>query len=377
MKKNLAFLILLLLAAPSVFGWQAVTATNDKIVTFRFQPGRDMFVLKGNEAELERLYTLVDEFRDQIADGTIPLCVDGYCASLPTPEENLRTAFVRSNRVKSELITRKGLKEADFVTANHAEAYGGNPDVVVVTLRIPVRAESPAPQPKAEPEPEPVAEPVPPVADKQPAPAPEPVAEPVKEATPEPIKEPAPEPAPESAKVSAPAKPYCFAVRTNVLYDAMLLPTLGVEWRISRNVGIVLDASRSCWGDEHGKVQKMWMLSPEVRWYLLRNKRLYAGVAGNYGECNIYKYPLGSLLSKDHGYQGNFWNAGLTVGYQLGLSRSFSVDFNLGLGYTRFEYDTFGVTDGVRVYKTKDVSKNLWGPTQAGISLIWTIGGNK
>ena len=82
----------------------------------------------------------------------------------------------------------------------------------------------------------------------------------------------------------------------------------------------------------------------------------------------------GGILSKDTGYQGKLWNAGLTVGYQLCLSRSFSVDFNLGLGYTRSDYDSYGMTDGVRVYKEREKTKNLWGPTQAGISLVWTIG---
>ena len=96
--------------------------------------------------------------------------------------------------------------------------------------------------------------------------------------------------------------------------------------------------------------------------------------SGTYGEYNIYKYPLGSILSKDTGYQGKLWNAGLTVGYRLYLSRGFSIDFNLGLGYTRSEYDSFGMTDGIRVYKERNRAKNLWGPTQAGISLVWTLG---
>ena len=61
--------------------------------------------------------------------------------------------------MKSELITRKGLKETDFVTANYARAYYNNKDVVVVTLRVPaknvvepqpakegVKREAPAPQ---------------------------------------------------------------------------------------------------------------------------------------------------------------------------------------------------------------------------------------
>ena len=167
---------------------------------------------------------------------------------------------------------------------------------------------------------------------------------------------------------------YRFAVRTNVLYDAFLLPTLGVEWRVNRDLSVKLDGSLSWWGGNHGKVQKMWLVSPEVRWYLLAKKRFYAGVSGSYGEYNIHKYMLGGIVSKDTGYQGKLWNAGLTVGYQLYLSRDCSIDFNLGLGYTRSEYDSFGMTDGIRVYKERNRAKNLWGPTQAGISLVWTLG---
>lgn len=131
------------------------------------------------------------------------------------------------------------------------------------------------------------------------------------------------------------------------------------------------------WGGKSDKVQKMWLLNPEVRRYLLRDRRFYVGASGSYGEYNVYKYPVGNFFSKYTGYQGMVWSAGLTVGYQLRLSRHFSVDFNLGLGYARFDYDTFGMTDGVRIYKAKDRSKNFFGPTQAGINLVWTIGDNK
>lgn len=355
MRKSSVLLILFLLTVTAVFSRPAAPDTAGPVVTFRFHAGKDLFVLKGNETELQHLYSLVDEYRDQITAGTMPVYVDGYCASRATERANLHTAYVRANRVKSELITQKGLKESDFVTANYTTALDGNKDLVVVTLRIPVKDETPAPQP----EPEPVAEVVPPTADEQPAePEPAPVAQIVPEAP-------------------APVRPYHVAVRTNVLYDALLLPTLGVEWRINRGLSVKLDGSLAWWGGEHGKVQKVWLLNPEVRWYLLRDKRFYAGVSGSYGEYNIYKYMLGNIVSKDTGYQGKLWGAGLTVGYQLYLSRNFSFDFNLGLGYTRSDYDSFGMTDGVRVYKEKDRSKDFWGPTQAGISLIWTIGGRK
>lgn len=357
--KTLLALVLMLSVCAVSYGQADHPVAEEKTATFVFLPGNDLFLLKGNETELERLYALVEDYRTEIAAGEMPVYVDGYCASLPTSKENLTTAFVRANRVKSELILSKGLTEANFITNNYAHAYLNNKDMVVVTLRIPAKEEPRQPEPVRE-EPRPQEPQV--KAQPQPEPEPQPTQEPVSAVAPEP---------------AVPAKPYCFAVRTNVLYDALLLPTLGVEWRVNRDLGIKLDGSLAWWGGETGKVQKMWVLNPEVRWYLLRDKRFYVGAAGSYGQYNIYKYAIGSIVSKDTGYQGSMWNAGMTVGYQLYLSRCFSVDFNLGLGYTRFDYDTFGITDGVRVYKERDRTKNFWGPTQAGISLVWTIGGNK
>ncbi len=339
--------------------------TDKKIVTFRFVPGEDMFYIpqEGNDVQLEMLYKFVDEYRAEITSGRMPVYVDGYSASMNAAAQNRKLAFVRANRVKSELIMRKGLLEKHFITKNHTTAYTGadgvsHKDLVVVTLHIPVkvaeepRRQEPAPAPRPEPKPEP-----------QPVAQPDLYTETLPELPETPIWD-----------IAILNSPYCFAVRTNLLYDAFLLPTLGVEWRASRSVGIKLDGSYSHWGDEHGRVQKMWLVSPEVRWYLLDSKRFYVGAGANIGEANIYKGMLGSLLSKDTGYQGKFYGGGLTVGYQLRLNSSLSLDFNLGLGCTRFEYDTFRVVDQVRVYRTENLTKNLWGPTQAGINLIWTIG---
>lgn len=382
--KTLLTLFLAVSVCTASYGQADRPAAAEKTATFKFVQGDDMFYIpwSGNGAELERLYALVEEYRTQIAAGAMPVYVDGYCASLPTSKENLTTAFVRANRVKSELILSKGLTEANFITNNYARAYHNNKDMVVVTLRIPAKEEPDTARLERErreqAERERLAQ-----AERERLAAERAAAEREAAERAERERAEAERIAREQAEreraeqAAVPAKPYCFAVRTNVLYDAFLLPTLGVEWRINRNIGIKLDGSLAWWGNEKEKVQKMWVLNPEVRWYLLRDKRFYVGASANYGTYNIYKYPLGGMLSKDTGYQGDLWGAGVTVGYQLYLSRSFSVDFNLGLGYTRFDYDTFGIPDGVRVYKERDRTKNFWGPTQAGISLVWTIGANK
>ena len=235
--------------------------------------------------------------------------------------------------------------------------------MVVVMLRIPVKAQEPKPKAGKEPESE---------LRTEPPRESHPVAEESQIVTEQTV---------EVVEFAAPVKPYGFAVRTNLLYDAFLLPTLGVEWRVNRDIGVKLDGSLAWWGDEHGKVQKMWLISPEVRWYLTRAKRFYVGLGGTVGKANIYGYPMGNMLQSlytdDTGYQGDLYGAGLTVGCQLCLSRALSLDFNAGVGYTHFEYDSFGIVNRTRVHKAKDLSKDFWGPTQAGISLVWTIGGNK
>ena len=374
MRKSTLLFTLLLCACISLCAQTTAPEKGGSTFTFRFSPGEDLFVLLGNEAELQRLHSLVDEYRQEIASGSIPVCVDGYCASLPTAKENLNTAFLRANRVKSELIVHKGLKEADFITKNYATAWQGRKDMVIVTLRIPATAKGDQPAPRAEQAP----------VKKDPAAAADDssVAKPVQQPAPS-AEKPSGQPATSdsatttSTSSSSSSDKRCpIALRTNLLYDAFLLPTLGIEWRINSNVGIKFDGSLSRWGGKHGKVQKMWMLNPEVRWYLLCDKRFYLGASGNYGKYNIYEYMIGNLLRDDTGYQGKLWNAGLTVGYQLPLCRHLSVDFNLGLGYTRSEYDSFKMEKDVRIYKEPNRTKNIWGPTQAGISLVWTIGGN-
>lgn len=142
--------LMLLFISPGYGQSPSMDSTGEKVVTFRFVPGEDMFYIPwgGNDAELKRLYALVDEYRAEIASGRIPLYVDGYCASLPVAKENLNTAFIRANRVKTELILHKGLQEEHFVTSNQTTSYEGMRDVVVVTLHLPA-----APEPPGQPEP--------------------------------------------------------------------------------------------------------------------------------------------------------------------------------------------------------------------------------
>ena len=103
--------------------------------TFRFVPGRDMFYVPWakNGDELGRLLDCVELYKANILSGEVPLYVDGYSAAEGSEAANLAMAKIRSNRVKSELIVRRGLTEGCFVTHNHS----GGGEHVTVRITVP------------------------------------------------------------------------------------------------------------------------------------------------------------------------------------------------------------------------------------------------
>ena len=109
----------------------------DTTYTFRFVPREDMFYVpwNGNDTELARLLECIESNKATILDGKLPLYVDGYCNSLGSETENLATAKIRANRVKSELIIRAEIKEENFITRNHATEG----DFVTVRMTVPVK----------------------------------------------------------------------------------------------------------------------------------------------------------------------------------------------------------------------------------------------
>lgn len=118
MKKFLFTFFLFTVFLTTVFAQQKADTTY----TFRFVPQKDMFYVpwNGNDTELARLLECIKSNKATILDGKLPLYVDGYCNSLGSEAENLATAKIRANRVKSELITRAEIKEENFITRNHA-----------------------------------------------------------------------------------------------------------------------------------------------------------------------------------------------------------------------------------------------------------------
>ena len=156
-----------------------------------------------------------------------------------------------------------------------------------------------------------------------------------------------------------------LTLRANLLRWATLSPDLGIEWRISPSVGIMVNSSYTSWSwNDKERRFGLWEVAPEVRWYLGKQKRGYIGAMYKAGSFN-YKFT-------ETGRQGDIMGGGLTGGYMLRLNDAFSLDFGLGIGYLRADFDEYVVIDNVRV-RSGEGSKNWWGPVHAGVTLVWTL----
>ena len=347
LKKMLYGCVLLLPTIPAV-----AQERTDTTYVFRFVPTDDMFYVPfgGNEAELERLETCVERYYDEIRAGFMPLRVDGYSNSESGHKANLRTAKLRSNRVKSELITRQGLTEDCFITKNHA----GKGDYVTVRLTIPKEEEKPAASDETEKSDNAL------VNKEKETLVEEPQVQPVQTE----------QAATTETKQTSESLPTgkvggTFSLRANLLRWAMLTPDLGIEWRISRLWGILVHGSWTSWSwSNKDRRYALWEVSPEVRHYIGKEKRGYLGAMYKAGAFN---YKLSAT-----GRQGDLMGGGITGGYGLRLNDALSLDFNLAVGCLHADYEKYEVIDGVRVRQGKE-SKNWWGPINAGATLVWMI----
>jgi len=338
----------------------------DTTYTFRFVPQKDMFYVpwNGNDTELARLLECIENSKATIFDGKLPLLVDGYCNSLGGEAENLATAKIRANRVKSELITRAKIKEENFITHNHAT--GG--DFVIVRLTVPAK-ETAAMDAEAEARRRAEAERL----ETETRAEQERRAEEQRKAEEARLaaeKAEAEKAAQQNTLADTPSETkittdYHLSLRANLLRWATLTPDLGVEWRICPSWGIAVNGSWTSWTwSDKDRRYALWEVAPEVRYYMGEKKAWYLGALFKAGQFN---YKL-----SETGKQGDLMGGGITAGHQLRLNKALALDFNLGLGYLNADYEKYEVIDGVRVRHGNE-TKDWWGPINAGVTLVWKL----
>ena len=164
-----------------------------------------------------------------------------------------------------------------------------------------------------------------------------------------------------------------FALKSNLLYDALLVPNLSLEASIGSGWTLGAGGMFAWWSkDAKHRYWRIYGGDLEIRKYfgtLSKSKPLQGHHLGIYGDFLTYDFEFGAK-----GYQSKAtYAAGIRYGYSHPIANRLNLDFALGIGYLHSNYKTYVPRDGCYVYQ--ETKKRKWlGPTQAEISLVWLLG---
>ena len=164
-----------------------------------------------------------------------------------------------------------------------------------------------------------------------------------------------------------------FAVKTNTLYDLILVPNIGVEFYLANNFSLAGNWMYAWWKNDN--IHWYWRTyggDLGIRYWFGRDamaKPLTGHHVGLYGQIITYDFELGN-----RGYLGDRWTygGGFEYGYSLPIGKKLNLDIDLGFGYLGGEFKEYLPIDGHYVWQSTK-RRSYIGPTKAEISLVWQI----
>lgn len=179
-----------------------------------------------------------------------------------------------------------------------------------------------------------------------------------------------------------PRKLHYVALRTNMLYDALLMPNIGCEMYLGKSWSVAANWLYGWWKTD----RRHWYWSAyggdiAVRKWLgkaAEEKPLTGHHIGIYAQIFTYDFEMGGRGYMGGKPGGTIWNKmnhamGAEYGYSLPIARKLNIDFSLGMGYWGGIYHEYKPRNHYYVWQaTKE--RHWIGPTKLEVSLVWLLG---
>lgn len=173
-----------------------------------------------------------------------------------------------------------------------------------------------------------------------------------------------------------------MAVKTNMLYDALLVPNIGVEVYLGKDWSVAANWMYAWWKtDRRHWYWRTYGGDLSVRKWLgkaAKAKPLTGHHLGVYGQIFTYDFETGGKGYIGGKPGGTLWDkmnysAGVEYGYSLPVAYRLNIDFSIAVGYWGGTYYEYKPVDNCYVWQsTKE--RHWFGPTKAEVSLVWLIG---
>ncbi|MDE7345222.1 MAG: DUF3575 domain-containing protein [Muribaculaceae bacterium] len=179
-------------------------------------------------------------------------------------------------------------------------------------------------------------------------------------------------------------RPFYMGLKTNMLYDALLIPNIGAEFYVGKNISLTADWMYGWWDRDRthyywraygGNIGARWWFGPQAD-----EKPLTGHHLGIFAGAVTYDFELGKGGIMGGIPRGTLWDrcnfiSGIEYGYSLPVARRLNIDFSLAFGYMGGKYIKYEPKYGFYIWQSTH-RLHWFGPTKAEISLVWLIGCN-
>lgn len=161
-------------------------------------------------------------------------------------------------------------------------------------------------------------------------------------------------------------------IKTNLLWDATATLNIGAELPTGGHMSIDLPLNYNAWTGDRDRKWKHVGLQPELRWWpRVTFAGHFFGVHLHGAHYNVGGWPTSDYM-RTHRFEGWLGAAGVSYGYRWNFSRRWAMEATVGLGYAYLSHDIYEC--GHCGEKIGAETKNYFGPTRAGLSLIVGLG---
>ena len=172
-------------------------------------------------------------------------------------------------------------------------------------------------------------------------------------------------------------KPNIIAVKSNLVADAMAIPSLGLEVQLYK--GLSLDVSGSYgFFNVFNKAERdmsSWHVSPELRYWFGEHplqRGSFIGLHANVSNFSL-EWRDGVAYQTVPGHEA--WSAGLTYGAcaRMGKKSHWGLEFVIGVGYGRY-YQNIGTFEAGKFVSNPEVAPELkehFGLTKLALNLVY------
>lgn len=161
------------------------------------------------------------------------------------------------------------------------------------------------------------------------------------------------------------------AQKTNLLYLATTTPNLALEFSLGKKLTVDFSAGYNPWDFSGNTLLRHWLVQPELRYWSCQSfEGHFFGVHGIYSKFNLGELSFINSM-KEYTYKGSMYGAGIAYGYHFPLNGKWSMELTVGVGYIYLDYNKFSCQECLEFQGS--YKRNYWGPTKAGVSLIYML----